>query len=323
MNYKQISITDYNLMDIVEHGDQEFPIQYYVDELSLYPQQMIPLHWHHDLEFYQAIGGTVKIKIQNQIIDLQDGEAIFINKNIFHSFQQSDPHCFCTCPNIVFSSHLIAPWNSNIYTNYIEPILLHSSIPYIIFNQSNSWHQEILIYLDKIFSLLQKYGKIPQYYGAFPILPFKYKNIESDCYELDIQILLAKIWKIMYSHFNQIPFISLHSPQQSSQIRLHKMLEFIEDNYQKKITLNEIANVANISKSEASRCFHNHLHTSPIDYLIKYRMEKAIFLLTQTNESITSIAYNCGFHSPSYFNKRFAAVFHCSPKQYRNKSTKF
>ena len=49
MKQTELTITDYNLKDTVEHGSEEFPIQYYVDELYCYSKQMIPLHWHSDL----------------------------------------------------------------------------------------------------------------------------------------------------------------------------------------------------------------------------------------------------------------------------------
>lgn len=319
---KELAITDHNMMDIVEHGTEEFPIQYYVDELFLYPQQMLPMHWHNDIEFYQAIGGTVKIKIYNQTIHLHDGEVIFINKNVLHSFQQLELNAYCRCPNIVFSSSFIADWNSTIYTNYVQPILLDTSIPYIIFNQSCPWHKEVIMYLDQVFSLLQKYGKIPQYYGAYPLLPFVHQNITSSCFELDIHALIIKIWKIIFIHFIEIPTIPQHSSQQSSQIRLQKMITFIEKNFYNKITLNDIADQANISKSEASRCFQRYLKTSPILYLNNYRLKKAKFFLLHTNESISSVAFNCGFQSLSYFNKRFTNVYQCSPSKYRKNAKK-
>lgn len=87
----------------------------------------------------------------------------------------------------------------------------------------------------------------------------------------------------------------------------------------KNITLEDIALSANISKSEALRCFKNYLNRSPIDYLINYRIHKACHLLLDTNLNISDICLECGFSSASYFNRVFKKNFKLSPREYRIK----
>ena len=72
-----------------------------------------------------------------------------------------------------------------------------------------------------------------------------------------------------------------------------------------------------ISKRVCFRLFRENLHMSPIEYITSYRLNKARQRLIGTNETITQIAYNCGFGSSSYFGKVFREYFDDTPANYR------
>ena len=71
---------------------------------------------------------------------------------------------------------------------------------------------------------------------------------------------------------------------------MQKMLSFINENYSRDISLNDIAQSASISKSEASRCFQSYLNTSPVNYLLNFRVQKAMQLLRSTEMTVEAIA---------------------------------
>ena len=95
------------------------------------------------------------------------------------------------------------------------------------------------------------------------------------------------------------------------------MLQYIKKHYTEKISLENIANSATISKSEASRCFELALHTSPIETLIHYRLASAKEEIITTKDSITEIALRNGFESCSYFNRSFKNHYGFTPTQIR------
>lgn len=317
MGKKQIDITNQNLMDMVPHGNHTFPIQYFVDECLKYTNQQIPLHWHTELEFYVARGGAIQIQINNTHFVLKEGSGIFINSNVLHAFQQCSIHDNCQCPNIVFSSELIAPMHSLIYQAYIQPILNNQNLPFIILDFTYSWQKEILNHLDIVFSLLQRYGEIPAYYGQFPILSYHHQHIESACFALDVVNHMNRIWQILFTHLLDIPNISNEQNNITLQIRMQKMLQFIHEHYAQALSLHDIAHAANISKSEASRCFQQYLHDSPVHYLLSYRLAKAKLALQNQTMAISEIASSCGFSSTSYFGKLFRKKTGVTPMQYR------
>ena len=99
--------------------------------------------------------------------------------------------------------------------------------------------------------------------------------------------------------------------------RLIAMLNYIQANYPRKITLDQLAHSANISKAECNRCFQGILQTSPYRYLLEYRLSKAAELLKTTELPVSVIANQVGFGQVSQFCKYFKEKTAMTPLQYR------
>ena len=115
----------------------------------------------------------------------------------------------------------------------------------------------------------------------------------------------------------EIPVTDPSQVRSPSQIRLQQMLAFIRRHYSEPITLGDIAGAANISQSEAARCFKKNLDVTPFNYLILYRLEAAKAMLQSSETSITEIAMQCGFESVSYFDRVFRKYYWLTPKEFR------
>ena len=95
------------------------------------------------------------------------------------------------------------------------------------------------------------------------------------------------------------------------------ILDYIKDNYSKEITIDELAQLLNFSKSHFMRFFKKNLGLTAIDYINEYRLNVASNLLVNTNLTITEIAIKIGISNVSYFNRLFKKHFQVSPMQYR------
>ena len=95
------------------------------------------------------------------------------------------------------------------------------------------------------------------------------------------------------------------------------MMQYVFTHYKEKITLTDIASSANISKSEALRSFHLALSTTPINYLIDYRLERVQKLLLTTDDTVTQIALTVGMDNISYFVRAFRKKYGTTPKKFR------
>jgi AraC family L-rhamnose operon transcriptional activator RhaR/AraC family L-rhamnose operon regulatory protein RhaS len=95
------------------------------------------------------------------------------------------------------------------------------------------------------------------------------------------------------------------------------MIDFIKVNYHKHITLDEIAAKGKMSASTVNRIFKETLNMSPIDYLIKVRINNARTLLKRQQCTISEAAFQSGFNDSNYFTKQFKKFTGMSPREYK------
>lgn len=105
-------------------------------------------------------------------------------------------------------------------------------------------------------------------------------------------------------------------PPQTS-IVVKYAIAYLQQNYTRPISRQELASVVGVSKDYLSHIFQKELGLSPLDYLNRYRILQAKTLLRNTNDSITVIAGKVGFDDLSYFNRVFHKQVGCSPRTYR------
>lgn len=84
-----------------------------------------------------------------------------------------------------------------------------------------------------------------------------------------------------------------------------------------KISLEEIAAAGNVGKTLCAKLFKKYVSMTPGDYLIYYRIQKSIELLTKTDLSTTEISYATGFSSASHYTKTFHEMMGCTPLRFR------
>jgi AraC-like DNA-binding protein len=104
-----------------------------------------------------------------------------------------------------------------------------------------------------------------------------------------------------------------------SLLKVGQCLSLIEKNYDKPIRLASLANTIHVSPRSLLRIFKNILGTSPIDYLIRLRIEKARELLYDSGLSITQIAYLVGFNDSNYFARQFKKITGITPRSISSK----
>ena len=99
--------------------------------------------------------------------------------------------------------------------------------------------------------------------------------------------------------------------------RISQSLKYIQDNFRESLSLEMLAELAKLSKSQFLRLFHRKFGKSPIQYQLELRMEYARDLLKQTDLPINAIAEETGFSDSNYFSARFHRSFGISPKNFR------
>ncbi|OAB42106.1 helix-turn-helix domain-containing protein [Paenibacillus glacialis] len=99
--------------------------------------------------------------------------------------------------------------------------------------------------------------------------------------------------------------------------RMDNVIKYIEDNSNQKLTLDILAGVSNFSKYHFTRIFTSIIGVTPVAFVNQERLQKAVYLLGETNKPIVEISNQCGFESVSTFNALFKRHYGTTPSDVR------
>ncbi len=100
-------------------------------------------------------------------------------------------------------------------------------------------------------------------------------------------------------------------------LRVGNVIGALENNYAKEWSLDELTAIAHMSRSNLMRVFRKATGQTPIEYLIRLRIQRAMELLRNSDLSITEIALEIGFNDSNYFTRQFRRVLGESPRSFR------
>lgn len=261
----------------IKHGTAEFPVGIH-DTICENGFSLYP-HIHNELEFLVIEEGKGTMYIEEEKFELKKGEGVFINSGELHIGIKTDSKK-ARFFAVVFSPEVFGAGSSDaIVRKYVEPVL-NKKI-------------QIKRRLDKnVTALLEK--------------------IHESEGELKIKALLYEVWDECIKGANE------NTGGKSKGVEdIKTVMEYIRENCDKSISLDDIAKSVNMSKGYLCREFKRVVHMTPFEYLIKIRIDKGCELLKETDLSIGEIAQLCGFNSFSYFTKVFGSMIGYSPSEYR------
>ena len=105
-------------------------------------------------------------------------------------------------------------------------------------------------------------------------------------------------------------------PGWTGAVHFQKALNFIDDNYSRPVTVNDIADYVGLSPSRLYRVFQQQIFTSPQQYLMEFRIREGRSMLEKRAGSVKEIALAVGFDDPLYFSKLFKKLIGKSPTDY-------
>jgi AraC family transcriptional regulator len=104
--------------------------------------------------------------------------------------------------------------------------------------------------------------------------------------------------------------------------KLRRCIEHMHENMDQRLSLDQLASVAGMSKFHFAKSFRDAMGIAPHQYLVKLRVEKARALLSDETISLPEIAARVGYADTGQFASQFRKVIGVSPKQYRRKDSK-
>lgn len=139
-------------------------------------------------------------------------------------------------------------------------------------------------------------------------------------YDVAVHGLLVQIFAILLRRGLQDDPLNMTPAETLRSYRLiEPALRYIRDNYIRNITVEDLAELCQVSKHYFCRVFKTAMGSTAMEYLMAHRLTVADILLNGTEKSITQIAANCGFESANYFGRCYKKHFGQSPSKRRSK----
>ncbi len=100
---------------------------------------------------------------------------------------------------------------------------------------------------------------------------------------------------------------------------VEQILQYIEEHYREKIVLSDLEETLHYSERYINQKFRKILGTTVIEYLNRFRIQKALAMLKDKNTVIAEVGFQCGIGEYKYFNHVFKKYIGCSAKEYQNR----
>lgn len=101
--------------------------------------------------------------------------------------------------------------------------------------------------------------------------------------------------------------------------KMQSVISVIQGNLSRDVSLSELAEVANMTQTSLSRFFRKHAGLNYVEFVTHLRIGKACALLRTSDETVSTISFECGYSNISNFNRRFLLLQGCTPSEYRKR----
>ncbi len=256
--------------------------------------QIVPAHWHKELELIFSVEGATNIRINEHMYEIPKGEACLINGGDTHFYFASKNHKRIV---IIFDLAIIEGTSNSINlkrelskcfsTNDKTSINFSDADKKILFD---CIHELERLNYDKAISR-----------------------------ELLIRSNMFRILSLFSNpEYRRRDELSHYEPDNKHMLRLEKVLDYIEKNYNNTITLPEIASVAGLEPSYFARFFKTYTNMTFVEYLTSYRISKAqTKLIAYPDRPVSLISEEVGFMSIKTFNRAFKTLVKTTPLNFR------
>lgn len=248
-------------------------------------------HFHPELELVYIEGATAVRHVGDHISTYEGSDLVLIGSNI---------------PHLNFDYGVQTDYLKEVL--HIKPLFMAKIVPEI---PELSQLQELLA---KSAQGLAFTGETKKSIGKRMKELHKLSPLELFLESIHIFGVLAASKDYILLH--EKPFVNRYNKKE--QLRLRLIHGFIDENYQRKIEVGEVAEICHLSKEAFCRYFKKTTGNTFVGFLNQYRVSQAKRLLMM-GRNVGETCYECGFESLSYFNRTFKKITSENPSAFRKK----
>jgi len=253
-------------------------------------------HYHNAYEILLTNSGSGEFFIKNRNYKIQDKTIFIIDESEIHRPKISEKNPSFDRFVIHIKENFLKNYFNNVEGNFNPLHIFNKNIKSVKLN--NSQYNKLKYITEKL--IFESTKKQPGYQSII------------HAYLLEMFVIVFRL-----TEKNNFPEQKINSSNQ----KLHQIIEYINNNYKKELTLNDIAKSLYISKYYLSHFFKKKTGFTVIEFINSRRIIEAQKMLTGTNLNITDIAISVGFNSLNHFERTFKKINGITPSQYQEMET--
>jgi AraC-like DNA-binding protein len=254
---------------------------------------------HDFFEMVYMKRGRMIFEISGHPVDMGPNDIIIIKPNQYHKFMvKSEPGCEFIVLSFKFENKINGEYSEVSLEDFLNFVSNKETGPFITLKVSQK--NEIITLLDRILKERESNEVGSEFLNYLLIL--------------ELFVFVSRALKMEWENS-----IKEQSPKLKELIKI--AVNFINNNYERDISLGDIAKFVFLSPSYFTRAFKEEMNISPISYLLKVRVERAKELLAETDHKVSDIALSVGFSNQQRFNEIFKKNVKTTPLQYRRQVT--
>ena len=280
--------------ELKQHGTASFPFGLYRIDHT-HPKYEMSHHWHTEQEIILVLSGHLDITLNNRPITASAGDLLYINGEVVHGAVPRD--CVYEC--IVYTPQFLSMPQSD----FFDALTGHTLFINEYFPYTDAASDGLRAITDAIFLALREDGEE----ARFAVVGGFYRMLGWLCGH--------------HAYTESLSMQTADARDEKNVQKLKHVLSFIRGAYDRPISLDEMAAAADMSPQYFCTFFKQMTDKTPFAYVNAYRIERACRKLLGTDQSVTDIAYSCGFNDLSYFIKTFKAEKGMTPRAFRRGET--
>lgn len=273
----------------MDYFDYSYKHKYIEFSSNIYRVGTYHYNWHTETEIFILLKGSVEMSCNGEVFTLKPLDVVIISPQVGHATLALEEDA------IAFVIHV----GNEFYQQY-DPDF--GSYQFILRSDDSTRHNEFFTTL--------------RHHAAMTMLLMT--KGESPVHRMWIEHHYLALAGDVFREFDPIKKVYENArPGDIKPASFYKMITYIDEHYEQKIELEDIAKIGGYNIAYTSQFFKRQMGISFVEYVLRLRIRDATVRLASTDEAVARIASDCGFADVKAFNVVFKKHFNMTPTEYR------
>lgn len=258
--------------------------------VSFVPGESYGPHSHLRIELNYVKKGSCRILLEDESVSFQEGDLMLLPSHVSHKFEAGEKGC--TLMQLEFLPDIFWQLNS------LQPLSVEEQGTSFAAPLWNLSEQKRLLKMVDDIRIVQEVRSV-----------INELQQQEEGYEYLVVLSYAELMVLIYRYMVRHAF-----PSGMNRV-LQKAVGYLRLHYASDVTMADVAAHTGVSGRYLRKIFSQEFHLSPLGYLQRIRIDKAVELLKNTDLSVKEVAYLCGYHSSQYFSRVFRQYAGVRPQE--------